>query len=55
MHIKYYPTYLENIELKKDQMKDSKILLRIVRRTYNNIRSILKKQFKIIQIKDSNA
>jgi hypothetical protein len=38
MHIKDYPTHPENIELKECQTKDPKILLRIVRRTYNNMK-----------------
>jgi hypothetical protein len=36
-------------------MKDPKILLRIVRRTYNKYTEYTKKQLKITQIKDSNA
>ena len=42
MHIKDYSTYPKNIELKECQIKDPKILLRIVRGTYNNILNILK-------------
>jgi hypothetical protein len=37
MHIKDYPTHPENIELKGMSDERPEILLRIVRRTYNNI------------------
>ena len=46
MHIKDYPTHPENIELKECQTKDPKILLRIVRRTYNKYMKYTQKQIK---------
>ena len=46
MHIKDYPTHPENIELKECQTQDSKILLRIVRGTYNKYMKYTKKQIK---------
>jgi hypothetical protein len=51
MHIKDYPTHPENIEPKECQTKDPKILLRIVRRTYNN----MKIYSKATQTRDPNA
>jgi hypothetical protein len=51
MHIKDYSTHPENIELKGMLDERPEILLRIIRRTYNNIRNILKKLKK----KDPNA
>jgi hypothetical protein len=51
MHIKDYLTHPENIELKECQTKDPKILLRIVRRTYNN----MKIYSKATQTRDPNA
>ena len=55
MHIKDYSTHPENTELKECQTKDPKILLRIVRRTYNKYTKYTQKQLKTTQIKDSNA
>lgn len=46
MHLKDYHAHSEKYRLKGNHMKDPKILLRIVRRTYNKYTKYTKKQHK---------